>query len=340
MHFKGLDLNLLVFLDALLDERSVTKASLRLHVSQPAVSAALAKLRWHTGDQLLQKVGRTMQLTPRAKELAGPVKDILNLIRTTIGRENNFDPMATDRLFTVAMSSYCAQVISPILTQRLTESYPAIRYTVESLSADSIRRVRNGDVHLCVTSEQLNLLNPHESSDDLCSEHLFVDEWVLISDISNTLVSDDLDFENFCKIPYVETRFGQGVLTMVEDSLSRMRSHMESVVFVPDFHLAMANVVNSGCTSIVPSLLVDFNAQRVLKMQPPPFPIPQLRESVFWHSRNDAEPGLKWFRELLLEIGKEIHQPIFGRTNGQSETSKSRKARAERSGPFDGFSQV
>ncbi|MGD4540209.1 LysR family transcriptional regulator, partial [Xanthomonas citri pv. citri] len=106
MRFERLDLNLLVALDVLIAERSVSAAAKRLHLSQPAVSGALNRLREFFRDDLLVQVGRQMVLTPKADELADPVRDALLLIRTRITQPAGFDPATAEREFTIVASDY------------------------------------------------------------------------------------------------------------------------------------------------------------------------------------------------------------------------------------------
>jgi len=198
LHFKGLDLNLLVILDALLEEQSVTKAGQRVHVSQPAVSAALSKLRQHTGDELLEKVGREFQLTPRAQAMVKPVKEILIQVESTIYTASEFDPSLTDRTFNIAMSSYSAEVLMPRLVEKIATSYPGISCIVEEISAESLARVNAGSIDCCITFQQSKLLDPSESIEELSYTQIFSDEWVLIAAAGNDLVTENLTYEEFC----------------------------------------------------------------------------------------------------------------------------------------------
>lgn len=308
MRFEGLDLNLLVVLDALLEEKSVTRASVRLNVSQPALSAALVKLRWHTGDQLLQKVGRRLQLTPRALEMVGPVKDILIRIKATVSGVSDFDPSVSGRQFRIAMSSYCTQVMSPPLNAYLEQHYPNITYVVDNLSSESLRRVKNNEIDICIASGQLNLLNPRESLDDLSHAELFVDDWVLISDRNNLSIDQDIDLCSFLAMRYIDTRVDRDATTLVEHALQEIDATPNSALVVPEFHLAISNVIGSECVSIVPSLLLEKYWKRYLRVQAPPFKVPSLHETLVWHSRNDMEAGHKWFRDLVLEVGRNIRK--------------------------------
>ncbi|SCW95435.1 LysR family transcriptional regulator, nod-box dependent transcriptional activator [Sphingobium faniae] len=301
MRFEGLDLNLLVVLDALLDEKSVTKASVKLNVSQPAISAALAKLRWHVNDDILHKVGKTVQLTPRGEQMISPVKDILYKIRSTFSEEYSFNPNQSDRTFKIAMSSFACQYISPKLTKAVIENFPNIRYFVEPLSVDSIKRVKNGDVDICVSADQINLLNPKENLDDLSLSPFFNDKFVLISDILNKLETP-ICTSDFISLPYVETHIGPHTVTIADDAMRQLGITPRSVVYTPDFHLTVENVIGTACVAIVPSRMINDRMKKFVRIYDVPFEVSDLNETLLWHSRNDAEPGHKWFREMILDL--------------------------------------
>jgi len=306
LHFKGLDLNLLVILDALLEEQSVTKAAERVHVSQPAVSAALAKLRQHTGDELLEKVGREFRLTPRAQTMVKPVKEILIQIESTIYTSSEFDPVLADRTFNIAMSSYSAEVLMPGLVEKITRSSPGISCVVEEISEESLARVKAGSIDCCVTFQQAKLLNPSETTEELSYMHMFSDEWMLIAAAGNDDVTEAISYEEFCALPYIGTRLSRNLSSFVERTLDNQNVRPRTYMVVPSFELAVTSVINSSCVAVVPELLVDNRLRPALKMFRPPFEIPAIGEFLVWHSRNDADPGHSWFRELILEVAREV----------------------------------
>lgn len=309
MHFKGLDLNLLVVLDALLEEESVSKAALRLNVSQPAISAALAKLRWHTGDELLQKIGRTARLTPRALAMMKPLKEILIQIESTVKGQSEIDPVSFDRDFTISMTSYSAQVLLPDLISKLLVSAPHVACTVEDIAFDAVTRIKSGELDFCVTFLQTKLLNPRETLDELSHAQLFGDSWVLVVGNDNQRISDTLDFETFCKMPYVETRPG-GIASLVERVLDQLPNRPRPALSVQTFDLAITSVIESDCVAIVPSLMIGRRTRPFVRLLPPPFAIPDLQEFLVWHSRNDAEPGHRWFRTLMLESSVRFREEL------------------------------
>lgn len=312
MHFKGLDLNLLVILDALLDERNVTKAAERVHVSQPAVSAALAKLRAHLGDELLQKVGRDYRLTPRAEAMARPVKEILLQIEATIYSGPEFDPSATERTFAIAMTSYVGEVLTPILLKELATSFPAISCVVTELEADSLAKLNRGGLDCCITFQQTNLLNPREPTDELSFAHLFSDEWVLIAAAHNDRVEANMAYEDFCAMPYVMAGAGAKLRSLADQLLDHKSNRPHASISVPSFEMAITNVRNSDCVTVVPSLLVDETLRPYLKLSRPPFDMPAIEEFLVWHQRNDIDPGHTWFRQLIMQVAAGLRAPSPG----------------------------
>ncbi|MFC7049909.1 LysR family transcriptional regulator [Emcibacter nanhaiensis] len=305
MHFKGLDLNLIVILDALLEEQSVTKAAERVHVSQPAVSAALAKLRQHTGDEILEKVGREFVLTPRAQAMVKPVKELLIQIESTILSGAEFDPTVTERTFRIAMSSYAAEVLMAGLVEKIANSYPGISCIMEEISSETLSRVETGNIDCAITFQQTKLINPSSSIEEFSYTHAFSDEWVLIAAIDNDQVTEQLTYEEFCSLPYIETRLARILSSFVESTLDHQSLRPRPTLSVPSFELAITCVMNSDCVAVVPALLINDHLRKYVKTIKPPFDIPAIGEFLVWHSRSDADPGHTWFRELVVEVARE-----------------------------------
>ena len=308
MHFKGLDLNLLVILDALLQEKGVTKAAVKLHVSQPAISAALAKLREHTGDELLQKVGREFRLTPRAKMMVEPVREILLQVESTIYPSADFDPSKSERRFEMAMTSYAAEVLSPKITNALAHKYPNITVSFEDMQADSLERLRQGRVDFCVTFHQTKFLGPSESLDGLQYGRVFTDEWVLIAAHDNPSVYEGMSYEEFCRLAYIETCMGRDLRSNADRTLDNFANRPRPVVRVPSFELAVTNVFNSECVTVAPKNIIDKSLRPLVKTVSLPFEMPPIEEFLVWHERNDDEPGHMWFRSLVMGFGQISNQ--------------------------------
>src|SRR3546814_619549 len=139
MHFRGLNLNLLVSLDALLTEKSVSRAAEKLHITQPAMSASLQRLRQYLSDPLLHQVGRKFELTPRALAMSMSVKEPLLQIDALLNADQSFDPLTAKRTFRLAMSANMTELLGVPLIKRLISHGSTISLQIVDLAADSLR---------------------------------------------------------------------------------------------------------------------------------------------------------------------------------------------------------
>ncbi|HUX26361.1 MAG TPA: LysR family transcriptional regulator, partial [Burkholderiales bacterium] len=155
MDIRNIDLNLLVALDALLAERSVSRAAVRLRLSQPATSALLARLRELFGDPLLLRSARGMLPTPRALELLAPVKQVLGEIEAIIQPPAAFDPAGAAHTFTLSASDYVEFALLPTLVDYLEHKAPGVRLEVTPIDLQLVaKQMASGEVDLCITGLQ------------------------------------------------------------------------------------------------------------------------------------------------------------------------------------------
>src|SRR2546430_1468006 len=146
MSLAGVDLNLLVALDALLAERSVTRAASRLGLSQPGMSNTLARLRKLFGDPLLVREGLTLVPTPRAESLRQPVQEALSLIQNALDNRPGFDPATDHATFTVSCSDYSLLMLIGPLVRQLAATAPGLTIQVLPRAPDAVRLLRDGEV--------------------------------------------------------------------------------------------------------------------------------------------------------------------------------------------------
>ncbi len=306
MHFDGLDLNLLVALDALLSEQSVTRAASRLCVTQPAVSVALQKLRVQFSDQLLERVGRRMELTPFAQDLAIPVKELLHQVRTLVESRSGFDPQVDSRSFRMLMSSSIAQIFGVPALREMRRHAPGVHCQIDVFVApDLLRRLQDGEIDLCIQLFQPGVWDPGGDLQSFSHESLFSDRYVLIGDTSNPLLFEGMSFDDFCRIDHVETRFGGNLVSIPERSLSSMPKRPNTPIVVPTYNLAIEAVIGSAMTAIVPHRVVRNAAlDDRLTIIEPPFAIGLLEQSMIWHKRFDNDPGHIWFRNHLATYAR------------------------------------
>src|SRR4051812_31902739 len=202
MKLANLDLNLLVSLDALLDQRGVTRAAQQLGLSQPALSASLARLRRHFGDELLTRVGNEYRLTPLAVQLKPRVRLALEGVERVFTAQPEFDPAESTREFSVLTSDYAAALIGSAVAGLLAAEAPAARLRLAHSTPDAVDRA---DQTLQTTDL---LVLPHGFLTDLRHADLIRDRWVLLVSADNPDVGETVSLDQLQTIPWVATYYG------------------------------------------------------------------------------------------------------------------------------------
>jgi LysR family nod box-dependent transcriptional activator len=301
MQLNRFDLNLLIALDALLHEKNVTRAAERVFISQPAMSAALQKLREYFEDQLLVRVGRDMQLTPRGLSLVGPVREALLQIQATLGTQATFDPRTVQRTFTLIVSADALLRVMPVVFQRLTREAPGIRCHVEHFSETTLSRLEYGDADLFIGLNSLRLFGLREFPESLRSVDLRPVRWVCAVAKDHPTVGDTITEAEYLSLPHV---FGwpSGHTVPLEELVRRLvranldvRATTQGLLEIP-FMLAGTQLI-----ATLPEDLARTLARLApIKLLPVPFETPDTHEVIIWHKRNEPDPGHAWLREVLI----------------------------------------
>jgi LysR family transcriptional regulator, nod-box dependent transcriptional activator len=307
MHLQGLDLNLLIALDALLTERNVTRAAERIHISQSGMSAALDKLRHHFCDPLLERIGRNMELTARGRALADPVKTILSQIRELNDQSSVFDPTQARRVFRISATTYCCELLATPLISHVRQTAPMMSVQFEELAADTADRILDGQLDFAITISARLLDKMQTHGEFLRSEKLFTDHFVVVISNNNPYSQATISFDQLCDMGYIETRFG-GVIAGVSEQLWRQQPRQPHTCgWLPNFQLTLHTVGRTDMAAILPSLLVVLQGERYnVRALPVPFEMPILEERLYWHRRNDADPGHRWMAQAMEQVVKEL----------------------------------
>jgi LysR family transcriptional regulator, nod-box dependent transcriptional activator len=308
MHLNRLDLNLLVALDALLTEQNVTRAAERMHVSQPAMSGSLQRLRVHLNDPLLESAGNhRLKLTPRARRLVGPVKDLLTQIESTLSGQPDFDPSTAEQEIHLAMSSYCAHVLGSRLIADIRQHAPKMKCRIHEISEHSISGVSNGDFDFCITLAERSYLDPASQHMQLRAETVFTDRFVIAAAAQNTDVAQSLSLEKYRRLPLVEVRVYGHCLSVPERAIACYDKPANTVAVVPSFHLALAAVSGTSMVAIVPALLAEALAKALdIKWYEPDFRLPECCEALIWHERNAANCAHVWMRQRVKWVAASL----------------------------------
>jgi LysR family nod box-dependent transcriptional activator len=302
VHLDKFDLNLLVALDVLLTEKHVSRAADKLCVSQPAMSAALSRLRYYFDDPLLDRSGSKFELTPRGEDLAGEVHDLLSRIRTTLRIEPTFDPSRDTREFRLVMSDYVASVFMPLVTQQLLEEAPYVRCQVEFSNRMSLLDLGRAAADFCIVPMDYEQFGEAGNLDDLQIEDLFRDKFVLITDGDHRKARSEVSLSDFLHLPYIEVRFAHRGLSLVDGAIRRQKIPMMTAAVTASFTAAACMIPGTPMTAIVPLRLAKKFAPcfgLALDDAPVELELPEICESLIWHKRNDTDPAHLWFRDVL-----------------------------------------
>ncbi|MFH5823156.1 LysR family transcriptional regulator [Georgenia sp. AZ-5] len=301
MQLASLDLNLLVALDALLDEQSVTRAAERLHVGQSAMSATLARIRSIFDDPLLVRDGRSLKATPFGESLREPLAAVLREIQALVDRASLFDPEQSDRIFTVIASDYVALVLLRPLLERLAKEAPQIQIRVRPIEAGLLDDLGRGLVDLVIYPRELLPRNRPFSS-----QPLFEDRYVCVVDAAHPDVTDQLTQEQFASLPYLAA--SQGVLrSLADDHLDGDGLARNTMMVAQSFVMAPFLLPGTRMYTLIHQRLADIlMADLRFKVLPPPYEIPPIHELMLWSPRDNADPGHAWLRHQLAGLAAEL----------------------------------
>ncbi len=301
MRLNVFNLNLLIHLDALLEEKSVSKAAARVCISQSAMSLALAHLREHFQDDILRQVGKKMVPTPVALSLVRPVRDILTQVRSINSSAMSFDPAKSDRRFTITGSDFTMDVVLKKLLPRLALIAPGVRISYSGLSNFRKEDFEQGRIDFLITPE-ISTLAGHRS------------ELLLTADLTcavwsgNTLVRDRISFDQYKQLGHVCVKLGDWRVPTYEEWFMKRYGDVRRIeVEVPSFGLAVQLVTGTPRITLCHLQQAKIYAKQYsLKLIPPPFDIPPSRLVLQWHEYMEHDPALTWFRTLLKEIVAQI----------------------------------
>lgn len=295
MNLASLDLNLLVSLDALLQERGVTRAAARMGLSQPALSASLARLRRHFGDDLLTRAGNEYRLTPLAVQLRELARAALTGVERVFDAQTEFDPASSQREFHLLISDYGVAVLGDSIAALLSEEAPHARLR---LTANTPAAVDRADQILLSTDL---LVLPHGFVTDLSHRDLYRDEWVCIVSSDNAAVEDELTLEHLETLPWVVTFHGPTAATPAARQM-RMRGIEPNVQIVTENFLTVPGLVTgSRRIALLQRRLVELLPLDVgIRALPPPVEVGPLVEAMWWHPAYDDDPEHAYLRDVVI----------------------------------------
>jgi len=292
VNLARLDLNLLVALDALLQERSVTRAAEQMGLSQPAVSAQLSRLRRHFNDELLARAGNQYRLTPLALQLKERVRVALSGAERVFAAEPDFDPASSTREFSMLMSDYAIAVLGPHIAALLAEEAPGARLRFPANTPKMV----DAAAQVLVNTDLLVI--PHGFVEDLSHHDLYLDEWVCLvaAEVGGSLTVEQLE-----TMPWVVTYHGPTASTPAARQMRMLGIEPHVQVVTETFLTVPGLVAGTNRVALLQRRLADRIPDELgVRALPCPFEATPLVEAMWWHPMYDDDPEHRYLRDLVL----------------------------------------
>lgn len=306
MRFHDFNLNFLVYLDALISEQSVSKAAARVHITQPAMSEALGRIRAHFNDELLvnspgRKPGRRMALTPLAQALALPVRDALLKVESIATTTSSFDPLHSDRKFSIMAPTYAVAVLMQHVIAHLSQDGPGFRIELRRMSMDGREQLKWADLDFLIAPEGAIL-------EGLPNELLWEDVPVCMVWSENSLVGEDISLEQYLELGHAATVMED---EYISEALSRLGGIRKMEVIVPDMCLLPFAIEGTyRIATLHLGLAKRFAQCGPLRLAKPLIDFPPMPIRMQWHSHQDRDPGLVWFRNYIRQMAAQVRASL------------------------------
>lgn len=295
MRVEQLDLNLLLALEILLEEKNITRSAERLHLSQSATSSILSRLRTYFEDDLLVQVGRQMQPTPYALELESPVKQILGIVRASITSKRQNNPELSQRHFRIIASDYITQVVICPLLARINQLAPSVTFEFLTPFSYGAELLAKGGADFFISPEARVI--------DLYSyEVLLEDELVCIGDPLFYPEQDSLNEEEFFAAGHVSVGFERISRFSFEDWFKEALGQERKIEIISnDFNTLCLSLIGTPRLAMIPAKFAEQQLSRLpLKQFHVPFTPPKLVEYAAWHQTLDGDPMHRWLRDIIF----------------------------------------
>ncbi len=304
MNMAGFDLNLLRVLDALLREGSTVKAANRVGLSQPAVSAALSRLRHSLQDELFFRTGQGLEPTDFAKSLAKPLRAILDDLERLLGRPGDFDPLKSTATFKISGSDFFAEMLMPKLAEQVSRRAPGMRVQLVDLFPDSyVDTLDRYEVDIALIP--------------ICKFPEWVDHQPVFSSTFSVIArkghprlaranigpDEVVPLDLFCDLGHVLFSPEGKLKAMGDAALARVGRERRVAMTMPVFSGVYRAASESDLIALLPTQMARHVAPKAgLEVYRPPMPVNPATIAMIWHRRSTATPAHRWLRSLIAEI--------------------------------------
>ncbi len=298
MDFHGIDLNLLVAFNALMNERNVTRAAIQTGISQPAMSAALSRLRILLGDPLFQRSNAGLIPTPRARDLASPIAAVLQQIEQAMIIRPFFQPETAQVTFKIGLQDYPTVVLLPTLMQALEQTWPGVSLNVFAFND------RNAAVDL-LDAGAIDVaigVPPTNRDARIVTRPLLRDEFVTIVSREHQLAREPMNLDTYLDLQHVLVSPEGELHGLVDQILAQQGKQRRLVLTVPNIFAVPAVIARTRmAATILKRAARHSQTSHQLTIFSPPLALPEIEFHLIWHRRSDNSSAQVWFRELIAK---------------------------------------
>jgi DNA-binding transcriptional LysR family regulator len=300
LNLRSVDLNLLVFFDALMAERHVTRAASKVAVSQSAMSNALARLRHVFRDELFIRTARGMEPTPRALELGPAVRAILQQTTRLMASDVFFDAASSERQFICRMSDLVGSLVLPLLMSRLKTQAPGVTLEVVHLSPEDTLAALDADRLDVALSMHLHHRNT------IRSEPLFSDRMVCLMREGHPLAKGTMTLKKLLSFGHVRVAMSPTDIRFVDNVLADKGVERRVVLTVPHWLLVPRVLAGTDLISVISERAAKTFVGEGTVMRPLPYTSEQFSWTMYWHRRYEHSGAHQWLRDALTASCKSI----------------------------------
>lgn len=298
MNLKTIDLNLLVALKALLDEKHVSRAAERIGLSQSAMSHALSRLRKTLQDPLLVRDATGLCLTVRARELQLPLKNILTEIHQIISPPTE-DPRYMAGEITIAARDYEIATILPHVIQQITHDAPNLKLNILTTTDDHLGILEHNKVDFVLTGSE-------SKSSTLCRHVLFQEDFVCMISANNAENLDKITLEKYLELKHCMVTLGGFGPGVVDLALHELGLERDVAVRVPYFLCSAYIITHSNLVITLPRRIARLLNQLQVKLFEPPLQLETFPIYMYWHVKNQTNPVHKWVRQVIRSVESNV----------------------------------
>ena len=299
MNWGAFDLNLLIVFDAVMQDRSVTRAGSRIGLSQPAMSHALNRLRHMLKDDLFVRTPDGMVPTPRAETLAQPLRNALSEMQLAL-EPAAFDPAKADRRFTLAVNNYAAVVLAPPLVAAVTAAAPSVRLDLRpSGTVELFQQMDRGDLDLTLGRDD-------DPGERFAQAVLLEDPFVMVMRRGHPAIRRKLSPAAFAALPHLEISSSGEDTGFIDRWLAEHKCERRIALRAPYLSAAAVLVQSDFVATLSRRIAQEFVRSHPLEIRQPPYESPRVRTTMLWHRRLDRHPAHRWLRTLVLSVSKSL----------------------------------